>query len=313
VEETQGFVGRAREIQEVTAAILAGKSVLVVGRTGIGKTALMREVVCQSEGWTKPCIWVPKDTTKQSFRALAKALHDLHGLALPEDVIPKQTLARAQRQGFLPWADIQRALWRLPTDGLTAILINTLREHPTVVFLESLEVPPSQADFYRSIMDVAQVCAGMDSNNFRARIKKLLWRFHHRLDLQPLPLEDCRAIAERLLEGAPIRFASDKVRERFIQAAAQGSGGVPEALRGIIEKAIAEGEITPAKVHWFGHEAGREYLDMTPFLLIGLIGFMAFRYLSRGLQEVEWYTLAGVGSAVFLGFRMMMGKLAMRK
>jgi energy-coupling factor transporter ATP-binding protein EcfA2 len=313
MEDPAPFIGRLRETDEVKAAILAGKSVLVVGRTGIGKTALMRDVARRLEGQEKPLVWVPKDTTKQSFRALAKALHELHGLALPEDIIPKQTLTRAQRQGFLPWADLQRVLWRLPTDGLQAILTDTLRAHPTVVFLESLEVPPSQADFYRGLMDVAQVCAGMDSTNFRTRIKKLLWRFHHRIDLGPLPLEDCRAIAEHLLEGAPVRFASDRVRERFIQAAAQGCGGVPEALQGIIEKAIAEGEITPAKVHWFGHEAGKTYFDMTPFLLLGLIGFMALRYLSRGLQEVEWYTLAGVGSAVFIGFRMIMGKLAMKK
>ncbi len=40
---------------------------------------------------------------------------------------------------------------------------------------------------------------------------------------------------------------------------------------------------------------------------------MAPRYLSRGLREVEWHTIAGVGSAVFVGFRIVMGRLAMRR
>jgi energy-coupling factor transporter ATP-binding protein EcfA2 len=314
VEEAQGFVGRVREIEDVTAALLAGKSVLIVGRTGIGKTALMRQVAASlAERPDKPVVWVPKDTTKQSFRALAQALHETHGLSLPADILPKQTLARAQRTGFLPWSDLTRPLWRLPTATVHSILLQTLRDHPTVVFLESLEVPPSQADFYRDLIEVCQVVAGMDANNYRSRIKKLVWKFGHRLELKPLPLEECRLIVEQQVQAQQVRFSTDRVRERFIQAAAQASGGVPEAILSIVEAAAAENEITPAKVHGFGHEAGKTYLDMTPFVLFGMLGFMVLRYLSKGLSEVEMTVIAGIGMTLFAAARMLMSRLAMRK
>lgn len=313
MEEIARFVGRVRETEDVTAAILAGKSVLIVGRTGIGKTALMREVAHQLEGHEKPCIWVPKDTTKQVFRALAQALHETYGLSLPADILPKQTLARAQRNGFLPWSDLTRPLWRLPTAAVHSILLQTLRDHPAIVMLESLEVPPSQADFYRDLIEACQVVAGMDSNNYRSRIKKLLWKFGHKLELKPLTLEESRSLVELQLQAQPVRFATEKVRERFIQAAAQASGGVPEAIRSIVEAAAAEGEITPAKVHGFGHEAGKTYLDMTPFVLFGMLGFMVLRYLSKGLSDVEMAVIAGIGMTLFAAARMLMNRLAMRK
>jgi energy-coupling factor transporter ATP-binding protein EcfA2 len=313
MEEVARFVGRVRETEDVTAAILAGKSVLIVGRTGIGKTALMREVAHRLDGHEKPCIWVPKDTTKQVFRALAQALHETYGLSLPADILPKQTLARAQRNGFLPWSDLTRPLWRLPTAAVHSILLQTLRDHPTVVMLESLEVPPSQADFYRDLIEVCQIVAGMDSNNYRSRIKKLLWKFGHKLELKPLILEESRSLVELQLQAQPVRFATEKVRERFVQAAAQASGGVPEAIRSIVEAAAAEGEITPAKVHGFGHEAGKTYLDMTPFVLFGMLGFMVLRYLSKGLSDVEMAVIAGIGMTLFAAARMLMSRLAMRK
>jgi hypothetical protein len=81
----------------------------------------------------------------------------------------------------------------------------------------------------------------------------------------------------------------------------------------MLAAAAAEDEITPAKVHGFEHGASRTYLDMTPVLVIGLVVFVALRYVARGLSEVEMMVLAGVGSALFIGLRLFMGKLAARK
>ena len=88
---------------------------------------------------------------------------------------------------------------------------------------------------------------------------------------------------------------------------------MPEAIYGMLAAAGNEDEITPAKVASFHHEAGREYLDMTPVLVVGMVVFMALRYVSRGLSDVEMAVLAGVGSALFIGMRLFMSKLAMKK
>jgi hypothetical protein len=44
----------------------------------------------------------------------------------------------------------------------------------------------------------------------------------------------------------PIRFADERTRARFVRHVAQDSGGVPAAIRGMLERAEAEEEITPA-------------------------------------------------------------------
>mgnify|MGYP000420437697 CR=1 FL=1 len=71
----------------------------------------------------------------------------------------------------------------------------------------------------------------------------------------------------------------------------------------------AEDEITPARARAFQHEAAAQYLDLTPLLIVGLVVFIALRYVSRGIGEVELLVLSGVATAIFLGLRMIMYRL----
>lgn len=48
---------------------------------------------------------------------------------------------------------------------------------------------------------------------------------------------------------------------------------------------------------------------MTPLIVLGSIGFMAARYVLRGISETELYVLAGVGSAVFWGLVFLVRRL----
>ena len=41
-----------------------------------------------------------------------------------------------------------------------------------------------------------------------------------------------------------------------------------------------------------------------------MIGFMAWRYISRGMSEIEAYVLSGVGSAVMFGLMFVLRQLA---
>ena len=153
----------------------------------------------------------------------------------------------------------------------------------------------------------------MDARNHRVRIEKILWKFHTQITLKPLPLEDSEQIVNRWLDAHPLRFSYEALKPRFVRAIAQQSGGVPEAIYGMLAAAANEDEITPAKVSAFHHEAGRQYLDMTPVLALGMVIFMALRYVARGMSEVEMAVFAGVGSALFVGLRLVMSKLAMKK
>jgi hypothetical protein len=150
----------------------------------------------------------------------------------------------------------------------------------------------------------------MDAKNRRVRIEKLLWQFQATIELGPLSQKQARTIAERWLEASPIRFPSQRVRASFLRHVAQDSGGVPAAIEGMLIAAANDGEVTPAKVRAYAHEAGVTYLDMTPVVILGAVVFMAMRYISRGISETELLVLSGVGSALFYGLSFLMRRLA---
>ena len=284
--EAQGFVGRLRETDEALTAIRAGNHVLVVGRAGIGKTAFMRHIWAQltkSKPENATIAWVPSGTTKVAFVELARQIHESSGLDIPAGKLPRQVETRARRGGWLLWENIYRTINRMPLAELATIIINSLdhQDEKALVFLESLEVPASQAEFFTDLIERVQVIAGMDSTNRRRRIEKILWKFPVQIALKPLPIEGCEQIIEQWLDENPLRFSHEGLRPRFIRAVAQQSGGVPEAIINMLVAAGNENEITPAKVSTMTNEAGRQYLDMTPVILIGLIVFMALRYISR--------------------------------
>jgi hypothetical protein len=59
----------------------------------------------------------------------------------------------------------------------------------------------------------------------------------------------------------------------------------------------------------FHHESAYQYLDLTPALMLGLVGFIAARYVSRGVGAVEVFVLSGVASALFIGLNFFLRRM----
>ena len=310
MDDVVGLVGRDRELERAETIVGKGSNLLVTGRAGIGKTAFLRTLCDRARAAGRACVWVPDGNTKTAVIDLARQVHETVGLRVPEDLIPARWRVQARRTGRVDWTRIERSVSRRPSRDNMAMIAASLRGHKALVFIESLEVPPSQAEFYAMLPDVAQVVAAMDENNRRVRIQRLLWRFQEQLDLHPLDAEASHEIAERWLLAHPVRFESERVHQCFLRAVAQDSGGVPAAIQGMLAKAAAEPEVTRSSVREFTHEAGVRYIDMTPTLIVGFVVVIATRYIARGLDNMELYVLSGVGIALFLGLRFAMGRLS---
>lgn len=305
MDATAGFVGRTTELVTAMDAVRKGSNVLVTGRAGIGKSALLRQLRSQIAGIEAlpPVVWVPFGTSKTVLLEMARQIHEAVGLTLPVTLLPPRNLARAKRDGTLPWVDLVRTLRRLPVPDTADIIASTLHKRRFLVVLESLEVPPSQAELFAQVLEHAQVIAAMDDNNRRSRIDRLLWRFPVRVELKPLPLTACNELIERWLSEHAIRFADEQTRCRFMRHVARDSGGVPAAIQGMLEAAQKEREITPAMARGFAHEAGMQYVDMTPLVILLIVIAMAGRYISRGVGDTELLVLSGVATAIFMGLR----------
>lgn len=308
MDETTGFIGRDRELTLAEAALAKGNNLLVTGRAGIGKSAFLRALY-ERLARVRVCLWLPEGNVKAVTNDLARQVHELVGLSVPEELVPQRYRMKLRRAGRVEWEWINRAVTRLPARESMELVARSLKDRDALVFIESLEVPPTQAEFFTVLLDNAQVAAAMDDTNRRVRIERLLWRFRERLELKPLPAADCRAIAEQWLATRPVRFESDRVREAFLRAVEQDSGGVPAAIRGMLEAASAEAEVTRATVRAFMHRAGVRYMDMTPTLVLGMMLVVAGRYIASGLNNNELYILSGIGIALFLGLRLLMYRL----
>ncbi|MDZ7808972.1 MAG: hypothetical protein U5L11_01045 [Arhodomonas sp.] len=146
---------------------------------------------------------------------------------------------------------------RLPVAETTDIVASSLEGGQFVVFLDSLEVPPSQAEFFAQVVDRAQTVAAMDDANRRVRIERLLWRFGERIELRPLApggQRGGRARAAgrrgRAVSGIPARGIGSA------RHVARESGGVPAAIVGMVQAAEQQGEIAPAEARSWTHDAG---------------------------------------------------------
>ena len=244
---------------------------MVKGRAGIGKTTLLRQLhrLLKDE---LPCFWLANTNAKAAVFDLAEQVHRRLSLQVPERFIPERYRARAHQTGLVEWAWIKRTLSRAPMRETADLLLASLRGRGAIVFLEALEVAPTQAELYHDLAEVAQLAAAMDEDNRRVRIQRLLWRFQKTLELKPLTRSQSKELVERWLERRPIRFSSDRVRQAFVRAVVQDSGGVSAAIAGMLQAAGNDGEVTPASIRAYRHEAGTRYLDMTPALVLLVIG-----------------------------------------
>ncbi len=309
MEAVTGFVGRSDQIVEALVILRSGNSLIVKGQAGIGKSAFLRRIHDRL-GSEAPCFWLADTNSKAAVFDLAEQVHNRLSLKIPERFIPGRYRARASKTGIVEWEWIKRALSRAPIRETADLILASLRDRNAIVFLESLEVPPTQAELYHDLADVAQLAGAMDQDNRRVRIQRLLWRFQKTIELKPLTREQSRELAVRWLEKRPIRFTSVSVREAFLRAVEQDSGGVPAAVEGMLLSATNDGEVSPSSIRTYRHEAGTRYLDMTPVIVLVVMGFMAMRYVSRGIGEVELLVLSGVASALFYGLAIMLRRLS---
>jgi hypothetical protein len=312
VENITGFIGRDREVKAILEAMTAGGNVLVKGRPGVGKSAVIRRAFEVAKEKGAFCVLVEDGNTKAMALSLMEQLHKAVGLVVPGEIIGPRLKAKARREGGLEWNDLARTLLRLPVMDAANIIVATMHKQLVWVFVEGLEVGPQKADLFMRMIEAGLMAAAIDDSNKRTRISKMAWRFQTIVELKPLTLEQSAQITRNWLEQRPIRFSDERTRERFINHVARDSGGIPAAIRGMLEAASMEEEVTPAKARAFNHEAGMTYLDMTPLIVIALVVAIAARYVSRGLGDTDMLVLSGVATALFMGLRFFMYQMRAR-
>ena len=99
------LIGRERELEQLRQAIAQGGHVLISGRAGIGKSALMRTLAEQ----LPQAVVVPTGTPKLVLLAALEQAHQRVGLRVPEGLLPATVKlrpgphrVRASLSGYYP-------------------------------------------------------------------------------------------------------------------------------------------------------------------------------------------------------------------
>lgn len=123
----------------------------------------------------------------------------------------------------------------------------------------------------------------------RDELRRLLWGLPE-LKIKPLPAKEMNRIAKT---AAPILCTRTPIPDA-VHAARGIPGQLMHALRG---------EVTPETAKTKGEE-----IDISPILLLVLVGVMMTRYLAIGLESTSLYLLGGFGMGLGLVFRFFLFK-----
>ena len=283
---------------------------VVSGRSGIGKSALLiNSAVSLSSDFL--ALQLLPVTIRQALLQAAEQLHGSTGLRLQASTLPPKVASKARMGHKLTWDDIRKSVIRFTVGELLSTIIRTVQSHKCVVFVDSLEVPPSYFDALEQLAEHATIIAAMDSDNRRNRAVAFVAKFPVKIELKPLPLDESEHLIREHFQAHPMRFTDRKTEALFVRRVAQEGRGVPGAIIGLLNAAAGEDRITPAKVRMIQSEAAIQYLDMTPALVILLAGVMALRYIGRGIGETELVVISGVGTSLFIVIRFLF--FAMRR
>jgi energy-coupling factor transporter ATP-binding protein EcfA2 len=305
-----GIVGRDEELKQLALSLEKNRPIVLIGREGIGKRTLLNAAAEIAAKINRPHAWIRTGNAKHVLLDFAQECHALFGLTIPIDIyqsLPTQTRDRVHRKGFLDWKDLHRPLSRITIPKLGEMLLLSLKnsEKRLTVFIENIDVPPTQRTIFEQLFKYAHVVAAVDSKSvLKNQLKPTLHQFQTQLEMKPLSIDSCKTIAEIWLgiNEQQVRFASERAKKKFITHIAQNSNGVPLAIELLLEQATTSDEIGLKEVREFAHETGVQYFDMTPLVFLILIFFFALRYVSRGIDSTEMMVLSGVMSSLIIGF-----------
>ena len=298
MDEIVGLIGRDELVADLAAEIRKGKHVILTGPVGIGKSAVLKAALAQIGNNLELLIRLHDHQAKGQFVDMARQMLAL-GLVGPVELdLPTEFHGTPPAQ--IDWKAIRNRVNRMSMRDLTQAIIPALAQSdskPVIAVDDLTSLTPTQMAFWLAIFDHAQVigCA----SEKKARVRKLWWKMKE-IPVKPLPPDVIREIVRKYIEAKGVLIESP---ELYISHVVKQSGGVPQAIYDMLDESGKERIIDKRKVREMRHEAGVQYLDFTPMVMILGALIVSMRYVGMGTGDKTLYIMGGMGAALFLTFR----------
>lgn len=341
MRQITGLLGRETLIEEVTRELRKGRHVLLTGPVGVGKSAVLEAAIGQlepraSERWRigqsapgifavaaeqprphpdpeKPLsgqqytiLYLTDHQAKGQFVSMTRQLLET-GLAKPSAFDLPEELDEVSLEA-LKWDKLKRTINRQSVRDLTSVIIHVLHRHrqegrKVIIAVDDMTcLTPTQQAFWLMIFDQAQVigCAVTKGKGW----SKLWWKMRE-IAVEPLPSETATAVVREFIAQQGMLIESPDL---YVSQVVKQSGGNPQAVYDMLDHSSKERLVDKRQIRELRHQAGIEYVDFTPVMLLLGAGMICLRYLAKGLDDTALYLLAGMGAAVFLGMRLMLAR-----
>jgi len=324
------MIGRDQELSKILDKITFGHSVLIYGESGIGKKTFLKNIesFIGDNEWKFMKLSIG-EANKAGIIALIRQLYDTINILLPKSLASELSASakieykKATLFGSkLPWKYISKPIGQLNIAQLKDLIVASINQakrkdrlgnRKLIFIIEDLKVTPTIVKVLSDLFPHTQVMCCLEKEFlFNNSLQPLISTFPktNRYELKPLSIGNCHVIVENWLETQDINFDKDSTKEHYVKWIAIKSNGVPSAIENMLLMFIDKDDVIALKdVRKLETEVGVQRFDMTIFIAILGVFFMAMRYVARGAGQIEWTILAGIGSAIILLYMMFRSKL----
>lgn len=284
------FVGREEILTSVQRLLLKGQHACLNGDRGIGKTAIVEEVVrwLREEQPALRFVHVADEMTfKNLLVSLARGLHE-HGLFRHPIIGPDE-------MADLEWPQISKRTRALTLHELGSAVVTSLRGEGVLLILDSVNrVKPTDQAWLEEIVRNA-VCLIATRDKEEKNLRPLLARFEV-IDVPPLSRRETQALIDALTAEHPVPSVDPK---HYSKSVYDASRGYPNAIKDLIWKGSLEKYVDKDHIRSLAHDAGVRGFSIAPGILLVIAAFAIWRYVARGVGDQDGLIIGGIGSAVF--------------
>ena len=293
------FVGRARLLSSVRAALDSGLHVWIKGETGVGKTALARRAA-------PGAFHVPHcSPTKEMLVSLLVELYRQGLYLLEED---------GKDDGESDEDALRRKFKRVDNRETLAAVVAALEngereggERAIVIFDDFHEATATSARAVKQIAGAATViCCACEA---RTAQKPFLFGCT-RVEVARLSPRETETLATKLLDDYADSIEA-RERPRLLRQIVEQSQGLPSITRELVKRAAARGDLSLQAVRREDLH-GAKPLDMTPGLLVAGIVLVGWRVAMRPLHDADMTVLFGFSGAILMIIRLFSFRMASR-
>ena len=263
------FLGREPVLAEIKQSVSQGQPILITGSLGIGKTAILQHL----QQVLPHSLYIESPTP---FKAMLIHLANTIGNTLGED--PEKPTFN------------QRSTSATLFDAIT----QTTSLNPPILLIDNLNrIKASDLDTFLKFFPHFTIIGVTEKTE--PRLKSLWWKFKV-IALDPLDTETMkRLIAQRTQHLSITNY--DLLETQLLGKA----NGNPLAIIELTAQLSGTQKVDEPAIRNLHHEAGIQYRDWTPALMVFWMALVAFRFIALGTHSFEGYILAGIGTSLFVG------------